>query len=82
MNKNSIKPNEKIRAAMILNGYTQEKLAKSIGLSYSAFSQKLNGHRQFTLDEAKIIAKKLGKTLDEIFFDNEVPIREQNKKVV
>jgi len=81
MNKNDVKPYEKIRAAMILSGYTQEKLAKSIGLSYSAFSQKLNGHRQFTLNEAKIIAKKLGKTLDEIFFDDDIPKREQKRVV-
>lgn len=77
MGKNTTKPYAKIRAAMVRSGYTQEGLAKAIGLSYSALNQKLNGNRDFTLTEAKLIAKKLGKTLDQIFFDEEVPEREQ-----
>lgn len=64
------KPHEKLRAAMALKGYSQELMAKAIGLSFSAFSMKINGHREFTLSECKLIAKELGATLDEIFFNN------------
>lgn len=63
-----IKPNEKLRAAMIMSGHTQESIAKSIGIDRSTFSSKINGHGEFTLPECQMIAKLLNKTLDEIFF--------------
>lgn len=69
----AIKPNERIRSAMTLTGYTQEALSKSIGISYSAFSLKLNGKREFTLSECQRIAKKLGTTLNDLFFTEIVP---------
>jgi transcriptional regulator with XRE-family HTH domain len=73
----TVKPNEKIRSAMVLSGYTQEALAKSIGISYSAFSLKLNGKREFTISECQRIARKLGTSLDALFFNCDVPKREQ-----
>ena len=60
-------PHIRLRAAMVLAGYNQERMAKAIGLSLSAFNLKLNGHREFTIFEANLISKKLGKTLDELF---------------
>lgn len=68
-----IKPHERLRAAMELKGYNQELMAKAIGLSSSAFNLKINGHREFSLFECNLIAEKLDKTLDEIFFKRSVP---------
>lgn len=79
--KPEIKPHERVRAAMVLKGYTQEKLCKVTGLSGSAFSLKINGHRDFTLPECARIAKALGTTLDALFFDIDVPKREQTKAI-
>ncbi len=71
------KPHERVRAVMELTGYnTYDKLAKAIGMSISAFNQKINGNREFTLNECNLIAKILGKTLDEIFFAPDVPKQE------
>lgn len=69
----NIKPNERVRSAMVMSGFTQETMAKAIGLSYSTFSLKLNGKRDFTLPECNRIAKKVKKTLDDLFFDQDVP---------
>lgn len=79
--KLNVKPFERLRAAMILSGYTQEKLCNAIGMSYSAFNLKINGKREFTLRECRLIAEKLGKTVDEIFFSENIPKREQKKAI-
>lgn len=65
----NIKPNERVRAAMIMTGHSQESMAKSLGIAHSTFNQKLNGRRDFSLPECKRIAAILGRTLDEIFFN-------------
>lgn len=69
----SIKPHNRVRAAMDIAGYNQEMLAKAMGLGINTMNLKLNGKRQFTLGECNRIAKALGTTLDKIFFDNDVP---------
>jgi DNA-binding XRE family transcriptional regulator len=61
------KPFEKLRAAMVETGYTHETMAMAIGLSYSAFNQKMNCKKTFTLPECLRIVKKLNRTLDQIF---------------
>ena len=72
------KPHERVRAAMDLKGYTTyESLARAMGISLSAFIAKINGKRQFTLDECNLIAGILGTTLDAIFFTPNVPKQEQ-----
>jgi len=81
MMKPVIKPHEKVRAAMVLKGYTQEGLCKVTGLSESAFSLKINGHRDFTLPECARIARALGTTLDALFFDVDVSGRGQDEAI-
>lgn len=71
------KPHERVRAAMDLVGYNQELMSRALGMSLSAFSAKINGKREFTLSECNLIAKKLGRTLDDIFFTPDVPKQEQ-----
>ena len=79
--KPNIKPYEKVRAAMVLKGHTQETLCRVTGLSESAFSLKINGHRDFTLPECARIAKALGTTLDALFFDVDAPKRVQSNAI-
>lgn len=65
-----MKPYMKLRAAIVEAGYTQGEIAKAIGVDISTFSQKINGHRDFTLPECVRIAKIVKKSLDDIFFTN------------
>jgi transcriptional regulator with XRE-family HTH domain len=72
------KPHERVRAAMDLSGYNNyESLANAIGMSISAFTAKINGKREFTLQECNRIAGKLNTTLDAIFFAPIVPKRDK-----
>lgn len=48
---------------------TQKELAKAIGVHPQSYHLKETGKSDFTITEAKIIAKKLNKTLDEIFWE-------------
>lgn len=49
-----------LRGKMREKGYTQEKLAKAIGMGPSTLNQKLNNKRDFTNLESLAIAKILG----------------------
>ena len=65
-----MKPYMKLRAAIVEAGYTQGDIAKAIGVDISTFSQKINGHRDFTLQECVRIANMVNRSLDDIFFSN------------
>ena len=78
MNKPKTKPHERVRAAMDIAGYNNyESLAKATGMSISAFTAKINGKRDFGLNECNLIANVLGTTLDAIFFIPVVPKRDK-----
>ena len=68
--KAKMKPYMKLRAAIVEAGYTQREIAKAIGVDISTFSQKINGHRDFTLPECVRIANMVNRSLDDIFFSN------------
>lgn len=50
----------------------QESMASLLGVSPASYSKKENGHIKYTLDEAKAIAVFFNKTIEEIFFADEV----------
>ena len=50
----------KLRARMVEVGYTQDKLAKETGISYTSLSRKMNGVTSFDVDEADRICEVLG----------------------
>jgi len=77
----NVKLFERVRAAMVETGHTQETLAKTIGIGKSTFNAKLNGKRDFTLPECIRIAKATNKTLDDIFFANEIPKTGRKKAI-
>lgn len=49
----------KIRAKMVELGFTQKKLASSMGITVQTLNSKLNGRSGLTLDEAISITKIL-----------------------
>lgn len=60
-----------LRGKIVEKGYTQEKLAKEVGISSNSLSRKLLGKREFTLTEVVSICKILGITDPvNIFFNN------------
>ncbi len=48
-----------LRGKIAEKGYTQEKLAKEVGISSNSLSRKLLGKREFTLTEVVSICKVL-----------------------
>ena len=64
-----------LRAYLELKDINHAEFAEQqVGISPESFSNKLNGRTDFKLKEAKKIADYFGKTIDEIFFGNEVNI--------
>ena len=60
-----------LRGKMAENGFTQEQLAKAVGISTNSLSRKLLGERQFRLGEVVKICEVL--KIDDprdIFFTN------------
>lgn len=49
----------KLKGKMAEIGITQNALAKSLGMSRSSLSLKMNGKREFTLAELRIIVEVL-----------------------
>lgn len=66
----------RIKTFMALNEIDQEEMAKKMGMSRTAFNQKLNrnGSKLFNIDEAIRISKILNVTLDQIFLLEKVTI--------
>lgn len=54
-----------LRAAMVARGYTQEELAKKIGISANTLSSRLLGASSFNVDEIDKICEVLGITSNE-----------------
>lgn len=61
-------------------GVTCDDMAKILGLkTRGAYNKKENGDVPFSLDEAKIISNYFKKTIEEIFYNNEVSYDGTNK---
>ena len=43
----------KLKAAIVESGKLRDDLAEGLGMSRSAFSAKINGHREFSFKEAE-----------------------------
>lgn len=56
---------DKLKGKMRENNLSQEELAKKIGLSLSAFNNKINGKVNFDIKEAEAIGTILNLTDDE-----------------
>lgn len=49
-----------LRSAIARNGYTQEMLAKMLGISANTLSSRMNGDSSFSIDEVDKICAILG----------------------
>ncbi len=55
-----------LKSKRILMGFTQEQIAKKIGINTKSYNMKENGRSKFSIKEAVEISKCLGLTLDEV----------------
>lgn len=65
---------QRLKGEMLAKNFTQEQVAKKIGITTQALNAKLNGRSQFTIKEAQIITDIL--ELDDpvsIFFTQSIP---------
>lgn len=56
----------KLKGKMVEHGFTIEEMAKTIGISTTSFSYKLNNKRQFVAEEIRDISKALQLQSNEI----------------
>ena len=64
-----------LKATIVKNGDTQEKLAKDMGLPTSALNMRINGKIEFRRSEINKIRKRYSLSPEEtilIFFEDEV----------
>lgn len=63
----TVAENLKLKSQRILCGFTQETLAKAVGVSRQTIVSIEKGNYNPSLNLCKAICKKLDKTLDELF---------------
>ena len=69
----------KLRGAIVQNGYTQKDMAKLLGITPKTFYAKM-ATSGFGIDEAKILIDHLNiKNPCDIFFANDVTLKVTNK---
>lgn len=67
-----------LKGKIVEKGYTQDQLAKRIGISGNSLSRKILGKREFTLSEVIKICNTLEiSDPSAIFFDDSVPKMQQ-----
>lgn len=60
----------KLRELRVSQNISGEELAQILNLTKATYSKKENGLVKFSLEEAKLIADKFNKKIEEIFFEN------------
>ena len=65
----------KLRALRREKGFTMEDMAQHLGYAHhSGYSEIEYGNKQVSLKNAFLIAAKLECSVEEIFFENELPV--------
>ena len=62
----------KLKGLLVEKNVTKQELAQILKISVSTLNFKINGKSDFSVREAKIVSKFLGKTIEEIFIINEI----------
>lgn len=57
----------KLRGKRVEKGFTQEEIAKKVGISTNAYNLKEQGKREFRVREINILLKLLECTYEDIF---------------
>lgn len=58
-----------VKKMRLINGYTQEFVAKELGIAQNVYSHKEGGRVKFTIKEAIKLAKFYSTTVEELFSD-------------
>ena len=61
-----------LRAEMARRGITQTDFAKLLNLSQNYMCDKINGKREFKLNELRVIADEIGLPIDILFAEDKV----------
>jgi|Cm827metagenome_2_1110796.scaffolds.fasta_scaffold06475_8 transcriptional regulator with XRE-family HTH domain len=65
----------KLKALMVEKGFTQEQLAKKLGISEQSLNYKINNKREFKASEIQALTKILDvQDVDSIFFARDVDL--------
>lgn len=65
----------KLKALMVEKGFTQEQLAKKLGISEQSLNYKINNKREFKASEIQALTKSLDvQDVDSIFFARDVDL--------
>lgn len=68
---------ERLRELRKAHGLTCDDMASLLGLATkAAYSKKERGSTKFSLEDAKKISDKFNMSIDEIFFENEVSLKD------
>lgn len=71
---------ERLRELRKEKGLTCEDMAKLLGLdTKAAYNKKELGRTKFSLDDARKVSRVLGKSIDDIFFTNEVSLKDTKR---
>lgn len=59
-----------LKSYIVKNGFTQDEVAKKVGMSYQSLSDKINNKTQFKVNEVSNLCEVLGieTDRDKIFF--------------
>jgi len=68
----------KLKSLRTQHNLNQIDLAELLGISVVSYRNKENCHNQFTLDEAIKISSLFNESIEQIFFDTKVYIKETN----
>lgn len=71
--------NVKLKGKRVEKGYTQQELAKLIGMNTCSYNHKENGSIDFTLSEIQDLLYYLNCDFDDIFFRKEVANKYENE---
>lgn len=71
---------ERLRGLRKEKGLTCEDMARILGLdTKAAYSKKELGRTKFSLDDARKVSRVLGKSIDDIFFADEVSLKDTKR---
>ena len=64
---------EKLRSLRIAQGLTQDQMSRVLGLkTKAAYTKKELGYNSITVEEGKLLADRLGVSVDDLFCANEL----------
>ena len=69
----------KLKGLMVEKNITQQELAQILQMSITTLNFKINGKSDFNVKEAKKISNFFGKTIEEIFYIDEINKTKTNR---